>query len=148
MAVRGSISAVREATMANNAGKQAKIPPSMQPWIEARKRFRLSHAHVQMARELGLNPKKLGKLANHDQEPWKLTLQDFIVKLYMKHFGRERPETIRSIEEIAAAKQAKKQAKKANEESKHDGSGCSAKRCAKDRIRAAICPRPKARSSV
>jgi hypothetical protein len=113
MAVRGSISAVREETMANNAGKQANIPPSMQPWIEARKRFRLSHAHVQMARELGLNPKKLGKLANHDQEPWKLTLQDFIVKLYMKHFGRERPETIRSIEEIAAAKQAKKQAKKA-----------------------------------
>ena len=54
MAVRGSISAVREETMVNNAGKQAKIPPSMQPWIEARKRFRLSHAHVQMARELGL----------------------------------------------------------------------------------------------
>ena len=49
--------------MANNAGKQAKIPPSMQPWIEARKRFRLSHAHVQTARELGSNPKKLGKLA-------------------------------------------------------------------------------------
>ena len=99
--------------MANNAGKQAKIPPSMQPWIEARKRFRLSHAHVQMARELGLNPKKLGKLPNHDQEPWKLPLQDFIVKLYMKRFGRARPEIIRSIEETAAAKQAKKQAKKA-----------------------------------
>src|SRR5271157_2080233 len=113
MAVRGSISAVREETMANNAGKQAKIPLDLQPWIEARKRFRLSHAHVQMARELGLNPKKLGKLANHDQEPWKLPLQDFIVKLYIKRFGRARPEAIRSIEEIAVAKQAKKQAKKA-----------------------------------
>ena len=97
--------------MAKNAKTRAKIPLDLQPWIEARKRFRLSHAHVQMARELGLNPKKFGKLANHDQEPWKLPLQDFIVKLYVNRFGRERPETIRSIEEIAAAKQAKKQAK-------------------------------------
>ena len=35
------------------------------------------------------------------------------MKLYIKRFGREPPETIRSIEEAAAAKQAKKQAKKA-----------------------------------
>jgi hypothetical protein len=98
--------------IAKNAKIKAKIPLDLQPWIEARKRFRLSHAHVQMARELGLNPKKFGKLANHDQEPRKLPLQDFIVKLYVKRFGRERPETIRSIEEIAAAKQAKKQARK------------------------------------
>jgi hypothetical protein len=99
--------------MARNSKTQAKIPLEFQPWIEARKRFRLSHAHVQMARELGLNPKKLGELASHNQEPWKLPLQDFIVKLYMKRFGRARPEIIRSIEETAAAKQAKKQAKKA-----------------------------------
>jgi hypothetical protein len=99
--------------MAKKAEKPTKIPPSLQPWIEARKRFRLSHAHVQMARELGLNPQKLGKLANHDQEPWKQPLPDFIVTLYMKHFGRERPETVKTIEQIAAAKQAKKQAKKA-----------------------------------
>jgi hypothetical protein len=99
--------------MARTSKTQAKIPLDLLSWIEARDRFRLSHAHVQMARELGLNPKKLGKLANHDQEPWKLPLQDFIVKLYIKRFGRARPETIRSIEEAAAAKQAKKQAKKA-----------------------------------
>jgi len=45
------------------AKKQAPIPISLRPWIEARQRFRLSHAHVQMARELGLNPKKFGMLA-------------------------------------------------------------------------------------
>jgi hypothetical protein len=95
--------------MANTkAKKQTRIPNSMQPW----KRFHLSHAHVQMARELGLNPQKLGKLDNHDQESWKLPLPDFITKLYMKNFGRERPEMVRSIEEMAAAKRAKKQAKK------------------------------------
>ena len=47
--------------------KQPRIP-SLQPWIDARRRFHLSHEHVQMARELGMNPKKLGKLDNHDQE--------------------------------------------------------------------------------
>jgi hypothetical protein len=57
-----------------------------------------------MARDLGMNRKKLGKLANHDQEPWKLPQQEFIVKLYMKRFGRECSETIRNIEETAAAK--------------------------------------------
>ena len=73
----------------------------------------MSHAHVQMARELGMNPKKLGKLDNHDQEPWKLPLPEFIRKLYSKRFGRERPDAVRSIEEMVEAKQAKKQSKKA-----------------------------------
>ena len=41
-----------------------RIPANLQPWIDARRKFRLSHEHVQMARELGMNPKKLGKLDN------------------------------------------------------------------------------------
>jgi len=94
------------------AKKQAQIPPHLQPWIEARRRFHLSHAHAQMARELGMNPKKLGKLNNHDQEPWKLPLREFIGKLYCKRFGKEWPDAVSSIEEMAAAKKAKKQAKK------------------------------------
>ena len=49
-----------------------------------------------MARELGMNPKKLGKLDNHDQEPWKLALPEFIGKLYSKRFGKERPDAVRS----------------------------------------------------
>ena len=47
---------------------QKRTPASLQPWIDARRRFHLSHEHVQMARELGMNPKKLGKLDNHHQE--------------------------------------------------------------------------------
>ena len=65
------------------------------------------------ARELGMNPKKLGKLDNHDREPWKLPLPELIGKLYSKRFGKGRPDAVRSIEETAAAKQAKKYAKKA-----------------------------------
>src|ERR1700680_5101356 len=92
--------------------KQPRIP-TLQPRIDARLRFHLSHEHVQMARELGMNPKKLGKLDNHDQEPWKLPLPEFPAKIYSKRFGKSRPDAVRSIEETAAAKQAKKQAKKA-----------------------------------
>jgi hypothetical protein len=39
-----------------------RLPERLQVWIDARTRHHLSHAHVQVARELGLNPKKLGKL--------------------------------------------------------------------------------------
>src|ERR1700730_17509976 len=93
------------------AKQRTAIPEQLKPWVEARSRFRLSHAHVQMARELGLNPRKLGKIANHDQEPWKLPLPDFIAKLYFKRFRREKPEVVMSIEDVAAAKLAKKRAK-------------------------------------
>ena len=78
-----------------------KISQDILNWIEARKRFHLSHAHVQMARELGMNPRKLGKLDNHRQEPRKAPLPQFIEYLYFKAFGKERPEIIMSIEERA-----------------------------------------------
>lgn len=58
-----------------------RVAPDLQAWIEARRRYRLSHAHVKMARELGMNPKKLCGLANHRQEPWKRPLPEFIQAL-------------------------------------------------------------------
>jgi hypothetical protein len=95
-----------------------KLPQHLQDWVDARKRFRLSHAHVQMARQLGLNPRKLGKLANHDQEPWKAPLPLFIERIYFKSFKRERPEVVRSIEELAQAQREKKAAQKARKEAR------------------------------
>ncbi len=90
------------------AKDRKRIPRELEPWIEARKRFGLSHAQVQMARELGLNPRKLGKLANHDQEPWKAPLPEFIERLYAKRFGRSAPIRVVPMEvrarEIAAKK--------------------------------------------
>ena len=80
-------------------------------WIEARKRFRLSHAQIQMARELGLNPKKFGGLANHHQESWKVPLPQYIEELYCKRFKKSKPDSIRTIEEIAAARRSKQSAK-------------------------------------
>jgi hypothetical protein len=82
-------------------GNGAVPPPKLQVWVDARRRHRLSHAHVQMARELGLNPKKLGSLDNHRQQPWKLPLAQFIEHLYVKRFGRDRPDRVVPIEQLA-----------------------------------------------
>lgn len=50
--------------MSNN-----KLSQRLQDWVETRKRFRLSHAHVQMARELGMNRRKLAPIRrNHEAE--------------------------------------------------------------------------------
>lgn len=76
-------------TGANEMAKKKKIPDKLQIWIDARKRFHLSHEQIQMARELDMNPKKFGKLANHKQEPWKAPLPDFIESLnYYKNMAR------------------------------------------------------------
>ena len=90
-----------------------RIPDHLQMWIDARKKFRLSHAQVQMARELGLNPKKFGKLANHRQEPWKMPLPQYIEHLYRKHFKKDHLKAVISIEEKFESDQRKKLEKRA-----------------------------------
>ena len=67
-------------------------------WIEAKKKFHLSDTHIQMARELGMNPQKFGSLANHKQEKWKAPLPDFIDELYFKRFKKEKPEVIKKLQ--------------------------------------------------
>ena len=91
---------------------KSKIPEKYHPWIEARKHYHLSHTHIQMARELGLNPKKFGSLANTKQEPWKLPLPEYIEELYFKHFKKSRPDTVRSIEQMVRDYRRKKQERK------------------------------------
>lgn len=94
-----------------------RIPQELQRWIDARKRFHLSHAHVQMARELGMNPRKLVALANHDQEPWKAPLPIFIERLYQKRFRKARPDHVLSLEDRTgeiAAKKARRRERRAS----------------------------------
>ena len=92
--------------------KKNFIPQKEHRWINARQRFRLSHAQIQMARELGLNPDKFSKLANHRQQPWKAPLPEFIEELYFKRFGKRQPDTVKSIEQIVSDRRQKKASKK------------------------------------
>jgi hypothetical protein len=83
--------------------QRAPLPPREQEWVEARRRHGLSHARVQMARELGMNAKKLPSIDSERQERWKAPLLAFIEDLYWKRFGRERPAVVRSIEQRTVA---------------------------------------------
>ena len=96
--------------------KKGFIPNKLRPWIEARKKYHLSHAQIQMARELGLNPKKFGSLGNTKEQPWKLPLPEFIEEIYFKHFKKRVPENVRSIEQMVKDKTRKKVESKAHKE--------------------------------
>ena len=89
-------------------GKKPKIPDKYRVWIDTRKKYHLSHAQIHMARELDMNPKKFGKIANHKQEPWKEPLPVFIEKIYYKRFRKKQPDQIKSIEQFVKIREKKK----------------------------------------
>ena len=99
--------------MAKKARTPKKPNQKLQACIDARKRHHLTHAQVQMARELGMNPAKLGTLDNHKLEPWKLPLPQFIAELYVKRFRKTAPDAVISIEERARLEHEKKEARHA-----------------------------------
>lgn len=88
----------------------------LEKWMVAQKRHRLSDKQVQMARELGLNPDKLGKTDNHKQEPWKAPLPQFIEHIYFKRFKREEPETFKPLKQILKEMEIKQKLQKEKKE--------------------------------
>lgn len=101
--------------------KKKRIPHKFLPWIDVRKTFKLSNAHVQMARELGLSPKRFPNYADRKDQPWKLPLVEFIEQLYEKQFGKTRPDEVLSIEEMAEAHLAKRAARKQQQKQEAEG---------------------------
>lgn len=102
------------------AKRKKNLSPKYQVWVNARQRFQLSHAHIQMARELGMNPKKLGGKANHDQERWKIPLPQYIEELYFRRFGKSQPDDVRSIEQMVQDKKRKQAERKARKQEELD----------------------------
>lgn len=88
----------------------------LEKWMVAQKRHRLSDKQVQMARELGLNLDKIGKIDNHRQEPWKAPLPQFIEHIYFKRFKREEPETVKPLKQILKEMETKKKLQKEKKE--------------------------------
>ena len=89
-----------------------RIPPKLQPWFDVRRELGLSNASIQMARELGMNPRKLGRLVPSTSQQWKASLPEFIAHCYEKSHGRRTPETIRSLEQIIKDDAKRKEAKR------------------------------------
>lgn len=88
----------------------------IEKWIVAQKKHRLSDTHVQMARELGLNPDKLGKIDNRRQEPWKAPLPEFIEEIFYKRFKKERPDVVKPLKQILKEQEIKTKTKKKEKE--------------------------------
>jgi hypothetical protein len=103
--------------------KKMKIPEKYQAWINVRKKYHLSHVQIQMARELGMNPKKFGKIANHKQEPWKAPLPVFIEDIYFKRFGKRGPDNVKSIEQMVKIKEQKKAERRKRKQFKNQKAG-------------------------
>ena len=98
-------------------------PAKLQAWMQARKRHHLSHAQVQMARELGMNPAKLGSIDNHRGEMWKTPLPDYIESLYFKRFGHRQPEAVVTLEERARQLQQQRATRKVARVERHSSAG-------------------------
>ena len=88
----------------------------IEKWIVAQKKHRLSDTHVQKARELGLNPDKLGKIDNHRQESWKAPLPEFIEEIFYKRFKKERPDIVKPLKQILKEQEIKDKEKKKEKE--------------------------------
>ncbi len=70
---------------------------NLEHWKSAQRRYHLSDTEIQMARELGMNPRKFGGLANHRQEKWKAPLPEFIEDLYFKRFKKDKPDSVKPL---------------------------------------------------
>ena len=82
-------------------------------WLETQKKFKLSDKHAQMARQVGLNPNKLGNLKDDKQQPWKAPLPEIIETIYFRHYGKKEPDVLRPpLKELLAAVEAKKRQQK------------------------------------
>jgi len=115
--------------MSKKKKKNTRIPHKFLPWIDVRKKYRLSHAQVQMARELGMSPKRFDRLANTEHKPWKVPLPQFIESLYEKKFGKTEPDHVQSIEDMAAEHMARREERKAAKAAEEAAAAGTAESC-------------------
>lgn len=68
-----------------------KKKESEDSWSLARTKYHLSSHQIEMAKKLGMNPKKFGSLVPNKSEPWKKPLGQFIETCYYKRFKKRKP---------------------------------------------------------
>ena len=61
---------------------------SKELWHEARRRCKLNDEEIQMAKEMGLNPKSLIKNIPNKNEQWKDSVKIWVRDMYEDRFGR------------------------------------------------------------
>ncbi|ACY13715.1 hypothetical protein [Haliangium ochraceum] len=90
-----------------------KLAPKLPVWVVASRRHRLSYAHVQMARELDMNPRKCGTQARQPRSRAVEGAPSGVIEtLYEKRFDRSWPERVLSIESLARERKRKDPARR------------------------------------
>lgn len=70
-------------------------------WAEAKKKCQLNAATVQMAKEMGLNPKSLIKNIPNSKQQWKAPVHVWIQEMYEERFGEKKfKETIMNYKSV------------------------------------------------
>lgn len=72
----------------------------LQKWARVKRQCALTDAHVQMARELGMNPKRLIESESTTQGLTQLPLSQRIENLYLKRFKKPLPEAVVPLRQL------------------------------------------------
>lgn len=71
-----------------------KTSVELQEWTKVKRQCGLSDAHVQMARELGMSPRRLIESESRTQGPTQIPLGQRIEGLYLKRLKKPRPDLV------------------------------------------------------
>ena len=74
----------------------AKLNNKEKEWVDARQRYALTHAQVQMGRELEILPRSLAKQTD---------VPAYLEQLYLERFGRTEPAIVVTVENRARQEQ-------------------------------------------
>ena len=72
----------------------------LQLWVKVKRQCALTDAHVQMARELGMNPKRLIESEGTTQVLAQLPLSQRIESLYLKRFKKPLPDAVEPLRQL------------------------------------------------
>ena len=76
------------AALGSTSGSMAnKSRAQDEAWANAKKICRLTRRQIEMARALGMNPRKLPRLRPSPEQRWKVPVGEFIEECYRKRFG-------------------------------------------------------------
>ena len=90
--------------------RESKTTCRLQKWLEAKRRYALSDAHIQMARELGMNPKRLTAPAGKTDGSSPVPLAQRIEDLYVKRFKHTIPDPVVPLRQLLHEARARERA--------------------------------------
>jgi hypothetical protein len=82
----------------------------LQLWVKVKRQCALTDAHVQMARELGMNPKRLIESESPTQGSTQMPLSRRIEGLYLKRFKKPLPAAVEPLRQLLHDTRARERA--------------------------------------